>query len=170
MCLFVRARGIPSRVRPILLLLGVAAVLAACGRDSGDADVQDYRDQVQEGCREAERDAERLAREVGGDVAEYFRRTLPLARREQRRFEEIEAPHELARQHEQAILLGRRALSALEDLTEELEASERPLGVLRRELPPLLELVDRSNELSRAMKLDDCVSEISAAPAPQAPS
>ena len=148
-------------MRPIALLLA-AALIAACGSDGEDSGLREYRDRVERLCREGEREAERLADRFGGEVEDalpFFRETLERAREDQERIERLDPPDALADEHERSIDLGRRAIEGLEKMVDGLEEATDPAAVLRREFPPLLRLVDKSNELAREMKLDDCVVE-----------
>ena len=142
--------------------------LAACGSDDGGLSVDEYRQRANELCSQVNEKVEDLELPASPDeLAGYLERLLALARPYDRRARELDPPEELEDLHRDSVRLSRRFERKFEEVIEQVRQAENPLTTFGRELEELLPDLRRADEISRELKLDECLeNSLGDAPAP----
>ncbi len=159
--------------RKLLCVLAVLLVGTGCGDDgsltapastSGATRAPSeasYRGKVNALCRDAKRVSEQIEAEAS-DAADPIAPLVRLVKTTERynlRFERLTPPSSLARQHAAAIrdaAIGERLFGTL---LEDLRAGKVDEATFRGFIRKLQPVFERSNQRSKAMGLDDCVSK-----------
>ncbi|MGI9540151.1 MAG: hypothetical protein ACR2N6_08385 [Miltoncostaeaceae bacterium] len=140
-----------------LFAAGAAAVIIAAGCGGGDGDsalsVDEYRDQANQICREADRTTDA----IDVNSVEDFQALIDAQRSQIDELRELDPPDEFSDQHEEAIETLDRTVALLDDARQRIEDGEDPSDVLSDLQAEGEELTDRANELARELGLDDCV-------------
>ena len=112
-----------TRVRVALLLAAVAA-LAGCG---GGTSASDYREQAEEICTTATREAADVPppSDTAASVAEYGDAVAEIRERETVALDELEAPDELESAHNQLVNASGAIVRSLNDLARAAEREDR---------------------------------------------
>jgi hypothetical protein len=112
-----------TRVRVTLLLAAVVA-LAGCG---GGTSASDYREQAEEICTTATREAADVPppSDTAASVAEYGDAVAEIRERETVALDELEAPDELESAHNQLVNASGAIVRSLNDLARAAEREDR---------------------------------------------
>ena len=112
-----------TRLRAVLLLAAVAA-LAGCG---GGTSASDYREQAEEICTTATREAADVPppSDTAASVAEYGDAAAEIRERETIALDELEPPDELESAHDQLVNASGAIVRSLNDLARAAEREDR---------------------------------------------
>jgi hypothetical protein len=106
------------------LLLGAVAALAGCG---GGTSASEYRDQAEEICTTASREAAEVPppSDTAASVAEYGDAVAEVRQRETVALDELEPPDELESAHRQLVNASGAIVRSLNDLARAAEREDR---------------------------------------------
>ena len=108
----------------IALLVAAAVALAACG---GGTSASEYREQAEEACTTATREAAEVAppSDTAASVAEYGDAVAEIRQRETVALDELEPPDELESAHRQLVNASGAIVRSLNDLARAAEREDR---------------------------------------------
>jgi len=151
-------------------LATLVALVGGCG-GSGAADapvprppdpVQAYREAVGRECLDARLDRELLPNPRGSgarDLAAYLEGNLSVARRSERRLEQIVPPPAVAAQHRRGRRVGRAAIGLVDRAARDARSGKDAEKILRRLEPALNRRIVAGNEIADELRTPQCFQE-----------
>jgi hypothetical protein len=130
-----------------------ALALLSCGAETLTA--EQYRERGNRLCREADREARRLAH---GSLRTQVEKIADAADRSQERFERLEPPEELRANHDEAVRLGREALELFREAERNFERDGA--DALLNEIEEIDRVVREGDEVSRELGLTACATDV----------
>ena len=150
-------------MRPLLSLLAALSVLAlaACGGDDGPT-VAEYREEARSICADADRATEAVeepTRATSEAIVDYFERLLRANERTTQRFEDLEAPDDLADAHADALKANREGVAEVKRIITALRGGDDPREVLSSAQSRLQQLSGDAGDAARRLGVPECADD-----------
>ncbi len=149
----------PALRRPLagLAAVGAAAFIAGCGGGSDSSSAEDFRQQADEICVDANERVATLTEPGSPEaVLPYLRAGLPIQAEELERIRELDPPDDLQATFDEATDLLQQRQDAIEQAADRIEAGEDPETVIEDVGPEITRLRDEARAKADELGLSEC--------------
>ena len=150
---------VPRRPLAAIAALGAAALIAGCGGGS-DSSADDFREQADEICAQANARTGALAEPAtSGEVLPYLESGLTIQGEELERIRALDPPEDLQPAFDEATDLLQQRQDAIRQAADRVSAGEDPDAVIAEVSPEITRLRDEGRAKARELGLTVCGSE-----------
>ncbi|HEX2508831.1 MAG TPA: hypothetical protein VHK23_10965, partial [Miltoncostaeaceae bacterium] len=149
----------PVLRRPLagIAALGAAALIAGCGGVSGSLSADEFREQADAICADADERLETLTEPTAaGEILPFLRAGLPIQAGELGRIEELDPPDELQAAVDEAGELNQQRQELIQGAADRIEAGEDPETVINEVTPEIQRLQEEARAKAQELGLTVC--------------
>jgi hypothetical protein len=152
----------PRLRRPLICLaaVGAAALIAGCGGGSDAPSVDEFREQADAVCADANQRLDALTEPASGaEVLPFLQAGLPIQAQQLERIRELTPPDELQASFDEATDLLQQRQDLIQDAADRIAAGEDPEAVIAEIDPEVTRLQAEARAKARALGLTVCGAE-----------
>jgi cell division septum initiation protein DivIVA len=149
----------PVLRRPLagIAALGAAALIAGCGGGSGSLSADEFREQADAICADADERLETLTEPTAaGEILPFLRAGLPIQAEELGRIEELDPPDELQAAVDEAGELNQQRQELIQEAADRIQAGEDPQAVIAEVTPEIQRLQAEARAKAQKLGLTVC--------------
>ena len=149
----------PSVRRPLagLAAIGAAALIAGCGGGSDSSSADDFRQEADEICADANSRLDTLTEPTSGAaVLPFLQEGLTIQAEELERIRALDPPDDLQASFDEATDLLQQRQEAIQQAADRIEAGENPEAVIQEASPEIARLRDEARAKANELDLTVC--------------
>ena len=149
----------PPVRRPLagIAALGAAALIAGCGGGSDSSSADDFRQEADEICADANSRLDTLTEPTSGAaVLPFLQEGLTIQAEELERIRALDPPDDLQPAFDEATDLLQQRQEAIQQAADRIEAGEEPEAVIQEASPEITRLRDEARAKARELDLTVC--------------